>query len=283
MKIAVLGDIHSNHIALEECIKWIYANDIYGIAFIGDYISDCPFPERTMQLLKSIPSAYKTWFVRGNREDYMLEHKRNLTEEWSYCSQSGSLLYTYENLKGSDLRFFEDMPIGMEVKIDGYPPFSICHGSMQNTRELFYADTPQAHTVMDEMTTMTLVCGHNHTPYIMKRGAKTLVNAGAVFGIQENRPNKVSASLALLESNGGEWTSRLVDIPFDVDPIIDEFYESGLTQLANVWSRAVIASLKKGVNYAAECAEIVRQKAAEQDKPFNCEELWQIAADILGI
>ncbi len=74
-----------------------------------------------------------------------------------------------------------------------------------------------------------------------------------------------------------------IDGIIDVDPLIEEFYESGLVQLANVWSRAVIASLKKGVNYAAECAEIVRQKAAEQDKPFSCEELWQSAAEILGI
>ena len=118
MRIAAMGDIHSNHIALEACMRWVYQNDIDGIAFLGDYVSDCPYPQKTMQILRNIPPAYKTWFVRGNREDYMLEHRRNLTEGWDYNSQSGSLLYTFENLTGGDLRFFEDMPIGMEIKLD---------------------------------------------------------------------------------------------------------------------------------------------------------------------
>ena len=216
MKIAVLGDIHSNYIALEECIKWIYANDIYGIAFLGDYISDCPYPERTMQILRSIPTAYKTWFVRGNREDYMLEHRKNLTEDWSWCSQSGSLLYTYENLSGSDLRFFEDMPIGMEIKLDGYPPFSICHATMQSSSELIFEDSPQAERVMDE----TVIAG---------------------------------------------------------------FYESGLIEKADVWSRAAIASLRESKGFNEECVKLVKKLSRELDQPFESEELWQRAAEQLGI
>ena len=115
MRIAAMGDIHSNHIALEACMRWVYQNDIDGIAFLGDYVSDCPYPQKTMQILRNIPPAYKTWFVRGNREDYMLEHRRNLTEGWEYNSQSGSLLYTFENLTGGDLRFFEDMPAAFDM------------------------------------------------------------------------------------------------------------------------------------------------------------------------
>lgn len=280
MKIAVLGDIHSNYIALEECIKWIYANDIYGIAFLGDYISDCPYPERTMQILRSIPTAYKTWFVRGNREDYMLEHRKNLTEDWRYCSQSGSLLYTYENLSGSDLRSFEDMPIGMEIKLDGYPPFSICHATMQSTRELIFEDSPQAERVMDEMTTFMQLCGHEHTPYIKKRGAKTLVNAGCVGFSQNGVPG---AHFAVIESNGGDWEAKPVTVGYDVEAVIAGFYESGLIEKANVWSRAAIASLRESKNYNGECVKLVKKMSQELDEPFDSEELWQKAAEQLGI
>lgn len=280
MRIAVLSDIHSNHLALEACMDIIHKSDVDGIAFLGDYVSDCPYPQKTMRIIRNVPPEYKTWFVRGNREDYMLGHRRALAEEWSYNSQSGSLLYTYENLTGGDLRFFEDMPIGMEVKIDGYPPFSICHGSMQNSRELFVGDCPVTHSVMDEMTTSLLVCGHCHRPYVFTRGAKTILNAGTV-GNPIN--GQTAAQFVMLESDGGEWKYKTVSAPFDTEAEIAEFYESGLIEKANVWSRACIAAMREGRNYNSECVQLVRRMCEERGLPFNCEELWQEAAEILGI
>lgn len=280
MKIAVLSDIHSNHIALEACMDWIYGHDIDGIAFLGDYVSDCPYPQKTMRILKNIPQEYAAWFVRGNREDYMLDHRRALTEEWSYNSQSGSLLYTYENLTGDDLRFFEGMPIGMEIKLDGYPPFSICHGSMQNNRRLFFGDSPETREVMDEMTTSLLLCGHCHMPYIYTHGSKTIVNVGTV-GNPVN--GQTSAQFAVVQSDGGEWTPQAVTVPFDTEAVVAEFHESGLFDKANVWSRAYIAALREGRNYNDECVKLVNRMCEERGLPFDCEELWQEAAEILGI
>ena len=40
MKIAVLSDLHSNHIALEKCMTEIQKRDIRKIIFLGDYIGD---------------------------------------------------------------------------------------------------------------------------------------------------------------------------------------------------------------------------------------------------
>ncbi len=280
MRIAAMGDIHSNHIALEACMRWVYQNDIDGIAFLGDYVSDCPYPQKTMQILRNIPPAYKTWFVRGNREDYMLEHRRNLTEGWEYNSQSGSLLYTFENLTGGDLRFLEDMPIGMEIKLDGYPPLSICHGSMQNARELFCGDSPKTREVMDEMTTELLICAHCHRPYEFTRGRKTIVNGGTV-GIPCN--GQTAAQFILAESAGGGWKTQLISVPYDNEAVVAEFYESGLIDLANVWSRTIIAMLKTGRHYNKECLQLIRRLCEERGEDFGCEEIWREAAETLVI
>ncbi|MCD7742637.1 MAG: metallophosphoesterase family protein [Ruminococcus sp.] len=280
MRIAALGDIHSNHFALEACLKWIDENDIDGIAFLGDYISDCPYPQKTMHILRNISPNYMTWFVRGNREDYMLEHKRNITENWSYGSQTGSLLYTYNELLGSDLRFFEDMPIGMEVKIDGYPPFSICHASMQSSSELFTDESEIIEHVLDEMTTSMLLYGHCHKQYIHTRRTKTIVNTGVV-GISAN--GQTNAQLAVIESDGGDWTPTLINVPYDRNKVIDEFSESGLLDKANVWSRSIIANLKSGRHYNNECVKLVEKIAKERELDFNDESIWQEAANILGI
>ncbi len=283
MRIAAMGDIHGNHIALEACMKWVYRNNIDGIAFLGDYISDCPYPEKTMRIIRNIPDAFRTWFVRGNREDYMLDHRYNLTEEWRRgSSRSGSLLYTYQALSGGDMRFLEAMPIGMEVKLDGYPPFSICHGSMQDNRRLIFPDSPDIDELFDEFMTGVLVCGHCHKPYTATRGSKTIINAGSVGNPVYGQKG---ASIVLLTSDGGEWSAKHIEIPYDKEALIEEFEQSGLLYFADVWARAFIASLRDedGRNFNYECATLVKELCAEQDKEFDDEDIWQEAAKRLGI
>ena len=281
MKIAVLGDIHSNHIALEACLDRIHAERADGIAFLGDYVSDCAYPQKTMRLLHEAEEKYTTWFIRGNREDYLLDHRMKLSEDWHYCSQSGSLLYTYENLTGSDLRFFESMPIGMEVKIDRYEPFEICHGSMQSNRKLFMGDCKEAREVIDEMNTKLLICGHCHHHYELTVGEKTLVNAGSVGGPFND--SHCAEMVMLTAEEGEDWQYEKIYVPFDTEAVIKEFTTSGLMEKANVWSRALIASLKENRNYNMEVVEIVSKACRKRKLPFDTEELWQEAADKLGI
>ena len=94
MKLAVMGDIHSNHIALETCIAHALERDVDEFLFIGDYISDCPYPQKTMKVIYDMNRKYRCTFIRGNREDYMLSHRKNPQDRWKYCSASGNLLYT---------------------------------------------------------------------------------------------------------------------------------------------------------------------------------------------
>ena len=76
MKLAVMGDIHSNHIALETCIKHALSRNVDEFLFLGDYVSDCPYPQRTMKMIYEMKEKYRCTFIRGNREDYMLDHRR---------------------------------------------------------------------------------------------------------------------------------------------------------------------------------------------------------------
>ena len=72
-KIAVIGDIHSNHIGLERCIGHALERDVDEFLFLGDYISDCAYPQKTMQIIYEMDHNYPCIFIRGNREDYMLD------------------------------------------------------------------------------------------------------------------------------------------------------------------------------------------------------------------
>ena len=74
MKLALLGDIHSNYRALEQCLGYCEEERVDGYVFLGDFISDCPYPGRTLEMIRKILDQYPTWIIRGNREGYQLNH-----------------------------------------------------------------------------------------------------------------------------------------------------------------------------------------------------------------
>ena len=106
MKLAILSDIHGNYVAFKACIDYIAQNDFDGVVLLGDYITDCPYPQKTIKLLKQVMKKYKTWAIRGNREQYMIDYHNKDITGLCYGSQTGSLLYTYENLTSADVDFF---------------------------------------------------------------------------------------------------------------------------------------------------------------------------------
>ena len=280
MRIAALGDIHSNHYALEACIHWIENNNINGIAFLGDYLTDCPYPQKTMTLLKELSQKYPSWFVRGNREDYLINHHKNPDDNWCYNSNVGSLLYTYNNLTCDDLDFFEGMPISLNVKISGYPPFTICHGTPDSNKQLVYAGTDLADQVLANLTTDMLLGGHSHVTFIYESCGKTMANGGSV-GCSVNGQN--NAQFTVIESHGGVWQAELISVEYDVKKAIDEIYTSDFIKKANVWARAVANILLTGNHYILNIIDIVKKLSQDEGLPFETEELWQRAAKQLGI
>ena len=66
-RIVVISDIHSNYVAFESAIKAIEKINPYGIIFLGNYVTDFPNTQKTMELIYMCRSKYNCWFIRGNR------------------------------------------------------------------------------------------------------------------------------------------------------------------------------------------------------------------------
>lgn len=278
MKIAALGDIHSNHYALEACLERIDQMNIKTIAFLGDYISDCPYPEKTISLLKTAQRQYNTFFVRGNREDYMIAYDTHKYFDWKYGSRFGSLLYSYEHLASEELDWFRRMPVSIHVKMDGLEDFEICHGALNNNRDLLLPETAVLDNTFRNMKTNLLLCAHSHRKLIMqnKQGNKMVVNGGSVGGSS-------IANFTVIEYTDGGWTPHLVSVTYDVESAVNEFYESGLIEKANVWARSILNTLQTGRDYAVECLRMVEKLKLESTTEQGEEYYWERAAEMLGI
>ena len=282
--LAVIGDIHSNHVALEACIRHALDRNVDEFLFIGDYISDCPYPQKTMKILYEMKERYVCHFIRGNREDYMLNHRKNPDERWTYSSASGNLYYTYENLTDKDFDFFESMDIQGVYKKDGYPAFRYCHGSLTRSNELLLPDGENTEKIMDNLDVDLLIAGHTHIQDTKKYGNKKLIHPGSV-GIPWYHDGK--SQYMILHGTEHGWEEEFFQLPYDVDMVIKEFETSGLANKSLYWSKLNIHALETGDDYTTPCLQLAMKLCKETEGdvtwPDIDEKYWKEAAEHFGI
>ncbi len=275
MKLAVMSDIHSNYHALKACIDRAFEHKADGFVFLGDYISDCAYPHRTMELLYSLKKEYPCYFIKGNREEYILNFHKN-GGDWRYGSSTGSLLYTYENLTKEDLEFFDSLPITDVINPNGKCDIRICHGSPTASRECMYRNMPGiANYLFDSPEKITLG-GHIHLPFVENMGNRYFMNPGTV-GMPVG--GDVRAEMAIVESDGNFWHPELIKVEYDLEAAVKDIENAGLIEIGGVWTKAVRKMLRTGNNYAA-WSVILANKLGDG---HPTEEHWREAAKKLQI
>ena len=284
MKIAVIGDIHSNHIALETCIRHALDRNVDEFLFLGDYISDCPYPQKTMKIIYEMKEKYKCLFIRGNREDYMLNHRKNSEERWTYSSASGNLLYTYENLSEKDLDFYENLDIQGIYRKDGYPVFRYCHGSLTSSTELLLPENENMESIMENLDVDLLISGHTHIQESRMYGNKKLIHPGSV-GIPWYYGGKTQ--YMILHGTDEGWKEEFFQLSYDVDTIKKEFESSGLSKKAPYWVKLNKHALTTGDDYTTPCLKLASKLCEEAEGsvswPDIPEKYWQMAAKSFGV
>lgn len=284
MKLAVLADIHSNHHALKACISHALEKNADEFLFLGDYVSDCPCPQKTMQIIYDMRKKYRCHFIRGNREEYMLNHRENPDEGWTYCSASGNLLYTYENLKEEDFLFYKSLDIQGMYQKEGYPVFRYCHGSPDSSKELLIPENENVVSIMESLDVDLLVSGHTHIQNAAVYGNKRLIHPGSV-GIPWYYEGK--SQYMILHGKEDGWEEEFFQIDYNVKDVIKEFEESGLNGKSFYWAKLNIHALSTGEDVTTPCLKLAIKLCKEGEGsatwPDIPEKYWKAAAESFGI
>lgn len=280
MQIAVMSDIHSNHTALRTCLDHALSLGTDQFLFLGDYVSDCAYPEKTLSLLRELSSRFSCNFIAGNREEYMLHHLDGVGDPWSSpSSSSGSLLHTYRRLSPQDFAFFRSLPIHGRFSISGFPAFDYCHGCMTSTRTILAFGSEKASAALNALETDLLLCGHSHAQGSFSHGGKKLVNPGSV-GIPHGHGGK--AQFALLRSHGGPWEESFFQLEYPRHQTVRELHESGLSHEAGVWAQLTERALLTGEDHTSSCLsmalELCERGEGHRDRSRMAESYWQKAA-----
>lgn len=280
MDIAVFSDIHGNYIAFQKCLNRALQAGVKEFIFLGDYLGEFPYPQRTMKLLYEMQEKYHCTFIRGNKEDYWLDGKLN-GEQWKAGSSStGTLAYTYSHLTPKDLTFFQAMPIQMVLEYEGMESLQLCHGSPEHNKDALHENDEKTNEIIKKCGADYILCGHTHIQTAFTVENKKVWNAGAVgVALQSNG----KAQFMILHSKDRGWNPEFVSLEYEKERVIKEFEDSGLLEAAPYWSRTTIHLIQEG----APSHETMLRKAAGYCMQENgtCkwndipEKYWKMAVD----
>lgn len=236
MRLAVLADIHGNYYALKECIEYILKdNDIYGFIFLGDYCTDFIQWHKVIELIKNIQKNYKTYAIKGNRDDIVIKYHNNVDKyNWNYNNTNGINLVGYNGLTKSDFEYINQLPDNMIIDIP-------------QTDELFLShDTPDDKTMgkIKEDKISNILIGHSHVNEEFYQAGIHIMNPGSV-GMTDL--GKIGATFGIIDWDNEKWNFTTKTIPYDYKSTISEITNCKLiSDEALIWGHFLIASVITG-------------------------------------
>ena len=231
-KIAVLSDIHGNHIALKAVLQDISCQGVQECFILGDMVGYYYHPVEVMRLLKE--SGLKLSMIRGNHER-MLEQvlQGNLT--WQEVSQKygHGLQMAAQHLPEAVLRELLSLP-DQRMEERGDVSFLLCHGTPLDMDLYIYPDAQAREFVFSGIQADFVFLGHTHYPLIRPSGTCLFINPGSV-GQARNRGGL--ASWCVVNLDNGVITMQ--STPYDVRSILQECkrYDSNVLYLQDVLLR----------------------------------------------
>lgn len=233
MELAVLSDIHGNYEAFQRCVEYVLERDIDTFLFLGDYLGELPYPQKTMEILYSLNEKYKCFFIRGNKEDYWISRRYDDDCVWKNGNSTvGAMKYCYANQTEKDIEFFKNLPICQEIIFEGAAPIMACHGSPDRNNEKLLSNHEKTKSIIDQCPYRYIICGHTHVQNATAYGDKIVLNPGAV-GVSLHSDGK--AQFMILRQNMHEWEYEFISLDYDKARVIKEMHESGLHDIAPYW------------------------------------------------
>ncbi len=178
MKLALLGDIHGNNLALEAVLAAAVTKKVDKLLVTGDLVGYYFAPREVVELL----STWSRYVVRGNHEDILHKARGNphFLEDVEKKYGSG-LRIALKELTVEQLDYLCRLPHPLVINA-GNRKILLCHGAPDNLNQYVYPDDDLGFLEDSKFNSFNLlVLGHTHYPMIKKlANGLCVVNPGSV-------------------------------------------------------------------------------------------------------
>jgi putative phosphoesterase len=197
VKIALIGDIHSNIHALKAVLNQARKHGAECVWDLGDMLGFGAFPDEAVSLLRK----KKALGIAGNFDLRIMKFpkKASLWQHEKDPDKFIMLKFSYESLSQANRKYVKNLPLKREISIEGRK-ILLVHASPESDREHLGPDTPVER--LNEISLKSgfdiIICGHSHRPFVKKAGKAVFINPGTV-GLPDDGDTR--ASFAMLEIN----------------------------------------------------------------------------------
>ncbi len=223
MKIALISDIHGNHVALEAVLVDLAQQQPDQLICLGDVAMIGAQPEEVLGTLRTLDAV----FIQGNHDAAMLDPETAVQLKIAPTLQS-SLLWAIAKLSATDLAFIRQFQKTHTIQLDEHTTMLCFHGSPHANTDLILATTPmeELDALLGESEETIMVGGHSHIQLLRQHHGQLILNPGSVGNSFREPPYSIEkpvlngwAEYALLEVENGRISVNLLRIPFDTQKL----------------------------------------------------------------
>ncbi len=228
-RVAFLGGIYSNYLALDAAIRAAKARGVDAIWALGDFGAFGPHPDRSVELLREhdIPG------IQGNYEESLSSNAEDChcgyTDPRDNHYAQISYDYTFAKTSAAYKQWMGTLPKQARLEL-GDQRLLLCHGSPRQINEFLWESntpTPFIDRMLDANDADLIVCTHTgiHWQRRDDRG-RGVVNVGAL-----GRPandGRTNVWFAILTSGPHGVQTEFVPVEYDHERLAREMTEEGL-------------------------------------------------------
>lgn len=224
MRILVLGDVHSNWVALQAVPQ-----DFDAYLFVGDLVDYGTEPVPCVDWMR----RYMTVGVRGNH-DHAVAQRVPPREGGGFRSLAAATRPLHWNvLTHTRMKFLARLPVTVRTQLGGMN-FYMVHATPRDPMDEYLIADPDAWLSRLKGIDADIVCvGHTHIPFHIDLGRVQVLNPGSVGQPRDGDPR---CSYAVIEN--GKVEIRRVE--YDIDAAIDQMKKSGIDPEALQLSELVL-------------------------------------------
>lgn len=208
-RVAVLGGVYSNYLALEEAIKDARRRNVEAIYCLGDLGAFGPHPDRVFPILID----NDVHVVRGNYDDSigrgLPDCQCGYTDPRDNHFAAVSYRYTYQQTSERWRPWLAGLPTELRIQI-GDSRVLLCHGSPRKTNEFLWESTTSTQfleRLCRDHDAEVILATHTGIKWRRDLGdGRLFVNVG-VLGRPEN-DGRANVSYAILEAQSRRTTDK---------------------------------------------------------------------------